>query len=111
MALNPDEWARFGTWSPLARVGEMSLCMGVADYRAVAALALYGQPFGFTHEDVRLLRAVARSAHLLMENRPDGYWSAGVADADKLAASLADRIAALLPPEHPSTEPQPEENG
>jgi len=51
--------------------------------------ALYGQPVGFTHEDVRLLRK---------------FFTWGVTcDVEeheaRLGTSLADRIAALLPPE------------
>ena len=58
-----------------------------------------GQPFSFTREDVEMLRGIAKSAHLMMENRPDGYWSNDVANADNLASNLADRIEALLPPD------------
>lgn len=51
---------------------------------ALAALCLYGQPFGFTREDLKaLMWAIDDSGDLL---------------AAKLR-SLADRIAALLPPE------------
>lgn len=56
------------------------------DRHALAALALHGQPFGFTWEDVDELR----------EN-----WSLGVQGVKlsrEFADSLADRIAALLPP-------------
>ncbi len=51
---------------------------------ALAALSLYGQPFGFTREDVNLLR-----------------YAAGVCIADRELNGLADRIEALLPPEKP----------
>ena len=44
-----------------------------------AALALYGQPFGFTHEDVAALRRIEEIAQLEVPG-------------------LAERIAALLPP-------------
>lgn len=51
------------------------------DCHALAALALYRQPFGFTRGDVRMLRnAGERAKHFPM-------------------LYLADRIAALLPPE------------
>jgi hypothetical protein len=49
----------------------------------IAALALYGQPFGFTREDVELLRNIVRF----------------VPDVPRRIHDLADRIAALLPPE------------
>lgn len=52
---------------------------------AVAALALYGQTFGFTREDVTQLRFLAAT---------DG-WEA----FREFAIGLADRIEALLPPE------------
>ena len=45
---------------------------------ALAALCLYGEPFGFTREDVRILRAAACIDDMV---------------------GLADRIEALLPPE------------
>ena len=51
-----------------------------------AALALYGQPFGFTHEHVRALREYADS-------------HGGVTGEAAIFAAIADRIAALLPPE------------
>lgn len=61
------------------------------DYRhALAALALQDQPFGFTREDVRVLRAIAE---VIAPDYP--------ADPDADLSSIADRIAALLPPEEP----------
>lgn len=60
------------------------------DRHALAALALHGQPFGFTWDDVRFLRheaAAAREMH--------GELIAESFDFDALAA----RIEALLPPE------------
>lgn len=57
---------------------------------AVAALALHGQPFGFTWDDVKTLRD-ATSAN---------WWECDPGDADVLKVqAVADRIAALLPPE------------
>lgn len=54
------------------------------DYRhAVAALALYKQEYGFTHDDVRHLRMYAA----MFDGARGGQL-----------ASIADRIAALLPP-------------
>lgn len=56
----------------------------------VAALALHGQPFGFTWKDVDLLRDAD-----LHVDWPDGV----VADRTRVAIDgLADRIAAMLPP-------------
>ncbi|MGE0161357.1 MAG: hypothetical protein AB7T31_18325 [Gemmatimonadales bacterium] len=61
---------------------------------ALAALCLHGQPFGFTREDVRLLRQSARDerAGVTADNRPHP-------DVATAYDSLADRIEALLPPE------------
>ncbi|MSP63224.1 MAG: hypothetical protein EXR72_23365 [Myxococcales bacterium] len=53
-----------------------------------AALCLYGQPFGFTWEDVDGLRALAESLGGTIHN-PESV--APLRD-------LADRIAAMLPP-------------
>lgn len=61
----------------------------------LAALALYGQPFGFTQEDVRLLEEW-RSG-LMTANYGRGRGS----PVERQLASLADRIKALLPPEAP----------
>lgn len=54
---------------------------------AVAALCLYGQPFGFTREDAEILREYA-------DEIEDGFTRRGAT-----LRSMADRIAALLPPE------------
>jgi hypothetical protein len=51
---------------------------------ALAAFALAGQSFGFTHEDVATVR---RAADLLARN-----------ETGTALRSLADRLAALLPP-------------
>ena len=60
------------------------------DRHALAALALYGQPFGFTREDVEVLRRVLREWTPLRESPID--LPVGL-------ATLAARIEALLPPE------------
>lgn len=56
---------------------------------AIAALALHGQPFGFTREDVEVLRCAQSVLDTL-----DGYDDESIG-----CGSLAARIAALLPPE------------
>lgn len=61
------------------------------DRHAIAAACLYGQPFGFTWEDVRILRGWA-------ETEAEFDVSLGERPCDRMA-NLADRIAALLPPE------------
>ena len=67
------------------------------DRHALAAVSLYGQPFGFTHEDVEWMRGLVRSAAGALRVS-GGYWPE--CDAEQ-AASLIARIAALLPPEQP----------
>lgn len=67
--------------------GEESATAAPDDRHALAALALYGQPFGFTHEDVKVLHVVAE--RILDAN----LWDT---DPERIE-SIADRIAALLP--------------
>lgn len=123
-ALTPDEWNAWQERGELIRhLNYFAACeppgsgvlldgpMAGRDAHAAAALCLYQQPFGFTHEDVKLLRdtaALYRSTTL--EPKP------GASDEDERARllaehfvrylaepyeSLAARIAALLPPESP----------
>lgn len=71
---------------------------GLPPRHATAALALYGQPFGFTREDVVKLRAAgdaARDVERFAKERGAG-WDDSLAD---WYHSLADRIESLLPPE------------
>jgi len=60
------------------------------DRHQLAALALYGQPFGFTREDVAAIREARGPL--------DGRCSHFGADEQFDYGSLADRIEALLPP-------------
>lgn len=66
-----------------------------------AALALYGQPFGFTREDIKALRVAAEAAdqdaYYFADLAPegDGVWEG----AASIYRSLANRIESLLPPE------------
>jgi hypothetical protein len=66
--LDPDEYTAIPQWG----------------LHAVAALCLHGQPFGFTWDDVAMLR----------EEGSVGYPETG-----RKLRDLADRIEALLPPE------------
>lgn len=130
-ALTPEEWAEFLSpankeWAPLA--------YHMRGSHAAAATNLYGQPFGFTHEDVRKLRAIG--GQILTEEAllapctcgqvrmkhggrvpPEEGFGYGYHYAEcnrsrvvhalpfttvEWAAKLADRIAALLPPEVPN---------
>jgi hypothetical protein len=95
-ALTEDEWKIGMTdrhpeepWGDVALSGGGVAITGVPYYtpienrHACAALCLYDQTFGFTHEDVKLLRLIA-----------DGRGVYPGINVDL----LADRIAALLPP-------------
>lgn len=95
------------TWDVVAGNSGVAL-PGIRDgYRhALAALCLYGQPFGFTQEDVEMLRAKASEERQIAAWCPDGY-SKGIVDLvgdqshrSNAAAleALADRIQSLLPP-------------
>jgi hypothetical protein len=100
-AIKPDltarEWIRryFGdggltftatTSTLLIDAGEFDVA--IPRRQALAALALYGQPSGFTRRDVAILREIA-------EDEFGPYAS----EERQEFASLADRIEALLPPE------------
>lgn len=99
-ALTPEEWAR---WSELEADNELideesghspfvqMWNVEGPNEHACAALLLHGQPFGFTREDVRLLRATAEEFF----ETADIYGCAGAPEL----RLLADRIEALLPPE------------
>lgn len=93
-ALTPEEWARQVSTGPDGSV-EIVVDFGglVGPHRvvddpkarhALAALSLHGQPFGFTREDVAMLRSLASDAGL---------------QAEPVILHLAARIEALLPPE------------
>lgn len=67
--------------------------------KQLAGILLHGQPFGFTREDVALIREAAKSSEFWED---PATWP-GMYDVvpNKRLADLADRIAALLPPEEP----------
>ncbi len=74
-------------------VGEAGIGIGGDDLHCLAALALHNQPYGFTHEDVVGLRSTVEA----MESGDWGIVEYLRAPINTLN-SLADRIAALLPP-------------
>lgn len=109
-ALTAEEWGDLQagiSWEgPLnKRLGYLNLSDGVltldssydeAETQAVAALCLHGQPFGFAWEDVDEIEEAIGDSYVLCSDR-----CVGGCDCDKTVArlrSLADRIAALLPP-------------
>ena len=73
----------------------------VARPQALAALCLYGQPFGFTHEDVETLRNVRSVFSWHDYGEEDGVVEDWDEEALTRIASIANRIAALLPPDTP----------
>jgi hypothetical protein len=101
-AMTAEEWANPNE----VFSGYLDVGLGVVDIRlgepagirdavrerhALAALCLHGQPFGFQARDVAALRDLLR-----------GLQEVGVhfvADQAEIVSDLADRIAALLPPE------------
>lgn len=66
---------------------------------ALAALALHGQPFGFTAKDVKNLRETAEESD--EGDASNDFYLGGyqVTVGSEWLLNLADRIAALLPPE------------
>jgi len=115
-ALTSEEWARDdhgcvsvelerGRWTKVAAVGKWvpaeliydhddghSFSWTVRESHVIAALALYGQPFGFTREDCYLLWSIAASHEIC------SYFEGGEAAA---LNNLVARIEALLPPLSP----------
>ena len=66
--------------------------INIEERHALAALALHGQPFGFTPDDLNTLYLAAEAIEVT------GPIIPSAAIVDRLAR-LADRINALLPPE------------
>ena len=118
-ALTAEEWERFfrgfevdlsatrqvRRWGDALRVGQWegdglhaTELEDPEERYTLAALCLHGQPFGFTWEDVEIIRA-ALSTWTGMARDDDGNFEyVGDRFDDDRAYSIADRIAALLPP-------------
>jgi len=93
-ALTAEEWAELTEAWYYKNKGEMQLGYAIQEFQhgadsrhALAAFALYGQPFGFTHADVALLRGELHGG--FKEDSVD-LWAA--------IDDLTRRIEALLPP-------------
>ena len=83
-ALTPEEWAK------VLDSGWCGWMLKELSNHGAAAKLLHEQPFGFTREDVELLR----------ETVPTDVDQLGYAyEIQSYLHDLADRIAALLPPE------------
>lgn len=81
-AIAPQEWAIY-----LGMPKLVDRLLPIGQRHGVAALALHGQPFGFTWEDVDYIR---------MATTPPGDWRR----QDDTLMRIAAKIAALLPPEN-----------
>lgn len=97
-AMTKEEWElplpdQFNGYIDLDVSGVVDIVVsGPNDRHRLAAIMLYGQPFGFTREDVGFLRSTIRHFE---EAGPASYGR------EEELRSLADRIEALLPPEGP----------
>jgi hypothetical protein len=69
-----------------------------SERHALAALCLHGQPFGFTHEDVDLLKVVTDHWPSLGNYESDADGQHAIYHRVDALQSLADRIGAILPP-------------
>lgn len=90
-ALTVEEWAAELAQRPTPLVPSIEWAareMGDISRHALAALALYGQPFGFDATDLAQLRVAAA---ILREGDNGGHAH--------FVDRIADKIAALLPPE------------
>lgn len=116
-ALTPEEWASWlatppPSWSRAFPAIENAICRATDEAglgrntHALAALALHGQGFGFSREDVTRIKndAAVLRARLSLQG-PVATWDFPQVEIDGIRAriswldSLAARIEALLPPE------------
>lgn len=86
-AMTPEQWQHVAAVGMNASV---TIDPQFHSVHTVAALALHGQPFGFTREDVEFLRGMVDS-----DTNPD----TAPVEANAALDSLATRIEALLPPD------------
>lgn len=107
-AITNAGWTVFINWAPkgpYAVTGSARNCgsMGCSNRHELAAMALYEQPFGFTHEDVSVLQSLAEPIEV-HDERDVGQNSHELIDFETFPlgtksrlVSLIARIAALLP--------------
>lgn len=112
-ALTSEEWVKAQAYTAGAQpwaIWEMVFDKDPSVRHAHAALALDGQPFGFTHEDVALLHAAVKDnagpiEHIIAMSQVTALDASDIQRLSRLKArskqvkNLADRIEALLPPE------------
>lgn len=105
-ALSPAEWRAPFDFAPSScgEVNDQMVCvtprnevLTIKARHAHAAIALNGQPFGFTWEDVDCLRACAKQQRDIDGDREAIAYAGQLSHGDDLE-SLAARIEALLPP-------------
>lgn len=90
-ALTPEQWEATvpmtlsEAWAAFISEGRCTGAPYTDSHHAAAAILLHRQAFGFTWEDVEMLRAEADAR----------------GDFGSMWSGLADRIAALLPPRAP----------
>ena len=101
-ALSPAEWA--GVLTPHDGLAHLREQFGTLPFsvHAIAALLLYEQPFGFTHQDVQDEREVSEYCAVMAKHHRetgDQVTAAKFALLGTRHAERADKIAALLPPE------------
>lgn len=103
-ALAPEEWADILPELPIA--GKYSdVLYGLVSPGlplrpdAIAGVALYGQPGGFTWADVDRCRRMAEALQSELDDpNSERYDDGALFDEIREWQSLADRLAALLPP-------------
>lgn len=99
-ALTAEEWVRFGEFSSLnpQRFVDLTRHSGERHRHGTAALCLYGQPYGFTQEDVVLLAKLDKGNDYAEGDRFGVIDEEITPEESVRLRSLARRIAALLPP-------------
>lgn len=99
-ALTPEQWASATKYALVGRAADHVLAESGPhswlEPHEVAALALHGQPFGFTWEDVDALELVYRRVLRV----PEPLGEDGAAAVERLHSHVA-RLASLLPPRDP----------
>ncbi len=98
-ALTPEQWDLFLAYGPLSRMGIPGYgvtgsaincgTMGANSSHELAAMALYGQPFGFTQEEAQFLEEFDN--FLVMPRKAD--------HESLMFDAITAKIRALLPPQ------------
>jgi hypothetical protein len=104
-AIPPEEWTAQLARTPEERRKHLLWARDEADadgyltIHGLAALALYGQPFGFTHEDIAALEEAVSQMVSLEGDRSLGGAEGVQCEREQSAVRLViAKITALLPP-------------